>query len=115
MCERARVCERARCLTSCRMVSWITLSQSEMMLSVSYCIRYSQPCRVFSCGRTHSEHVISTCNHGDRLPPCGAAYLQNVLLGRLVFGGPAHGRSSEVDGVLGNDLRRFALRKIKSL
>lgn len=30
-------------VTSCLMVSCITLSQSQMMLSVSYCIRYSQP------------------------------------------------------------------------
>lgn len=39
-------------LTSSLMVSRMILCQSCMMLSVSYCIRYSEPWRVLSCSAT---------------------------------------------------------------
>lgn len=64
----ASVCAR----TSCLMVSCITLSQSLMMLSVSYCIRYSQPWRVFSCKHKHAMRAVNVkpdCNHGNTPVP----------------------------------------------
>lgn len=100
-----------KCVTSCLMVSCMTFSQSAMMLSVSYCIKYSQPWRVFSC--TNRQHQMCGYYGNNDKGQCEQeqkVHLQNILLWGFVFGGPGNWRSSQVFCEFWNNLGCFSLK-----
>lgn len=99
-------------LTCVLMVSVSARYQSLMTLSISDWISSSVPCRVFSCSGTCSHHTHDGSSAaGSAAPPFAALrYLHDVLLARLVLGGPLHRAAAKVYGEL-----RFGLVAAKLL